>query len=294
MKKAIIFDIKHFAVHDGPGIRTTLFFKGCPLSCLWCHNPESISKNYQLSYLEYKCTNCQRCAFACENGVHVFENGHTLLRENCIYCGKCEKACSAGALTLYGREINVAEAFDELIEDVDFYGETGGVTLSGGECLMQADFCKELLQRLKAEGINTALDTSGFAKREALEKIIPYTDLFLFDIKAFNEDVHIKCTGASNKIIFDNIKYLDSLGKEIEVRIPYIPDCNSQEIEKIGDFLSHLKSVKTVRVLPYHNYAKSKYKALDMPDTSPERLPNGEQIKKAREILASFGLNVLD
>lgn len=289
---AKIFDIKHFAVHDGPGIRTTLFFKGCPLKCLWCHNPESISGKNQLSYLEYKCVGCRRCQEICESGVHVFKDGHVLLRDNCIFCGKCEKVCNAGALTIYGREVSVDEIIDELVEDSDFYGSNGGVTLSGGECLMQADFCAELLKKIKENGIHTAVDTCGFVKRTELEKVIPYTDLFLYDIKAFDSDVHKKCTGVSNEIILENIKYLDSLGKEIEVRIPYVPEKNSDQIEKIAAFLAPLKSVKEVKVLPYHNYAKSKYASLDMPDTSPEALPSNDQIEEAKEILGKYGLKV--
>ncbi len=290
---ARIFDIKHFAVHDGPGIRTTLFLKGCPLKCVWCHNPESISPKFQLSYLEYKCVGCRKCADVCETGVHIFDNGHTLIRENCVFCGKCEKACFAGALTLYGREVSVADVLSELFEDRDFYGSNGGVTLSGGECLMQADFCAELLKRLKDEGIHTAVDTCGFVKKEAIDKIFPYTDLFLYDIKAFDEETHIKCTGQSNKIILQNLEYIDSLGKEIEIRIPFVPEYNSDEIEKIASFLANMKNVNGVKLLPYHNYARSKYASLDMPDTSPEKLPENSEIDKAKQIISSFGLKVL-
>ena len=291
---ARIFDIKHFAVHDGPGIRTTVFFKGCPLRCAWCHNPESISRKLELSYFAYKCVNCTRCSEVCEAGVHVFSNGHhSLQRDKCLNCGNCVSACSRGALTLYGRDVTVDKVFSELIEDRDFYGETGGVTLSGGECLMQSDFCREILEKLKAEGIHTAIDTSGFAPKASLDNVIPYTDLFLYDIKAFSEKRHIECTGESNKIILENLLYLDSLGKQIEVRIPFVPDFNSGEIEKMAEFLAPLKSLSGVRVLPYHNFAKSKYASLSMIDTSPENLPTDAEIKKAEDILSSCGLKVL-
>lgn len=292
--RAEIFDIKHFAIHDGPGIRTTVFFKTCPLKCLWCHNPEGISQKKELSFLSHKCINCQRCGKVCEKGVHLFgEKGHVILRENCIFCGKCAEVCDSGALNLYGKSVTLEEVLNELLEDKDFYADTGGVTLSGGECLMQADFCRELLKALKREGIHTAVDTCGFVKRESLDKIIPYTDLFLYDIKAFSEDVHIKCTGVSNKLILENIEYLDSLGCEIEVRIPYVPDCNKAEIEKIAEFLAHLKSVKGARVLPYHDYAKSKYLSLGISDTSPKAIPSKEEITRAEEILSDYGLAVL-
>ena len=290
---AYIFDIKHFAVHDGPGIRTTLFFKGCPLNCIWCHNPESRSKNYQLAYYEHKCIECRRCASVCENGVHLFENGHILLRESCIHCGKCEKACNSGALILYGKDISIDEAYKELVEDLDFYGETGGVTLSGGECLMQADFSRELLKRLKEEGINTAVDTSGFVTQESIDKVLPYTDLFLFDIKAFKPETHKMCTDATNENIIKNLHYIDSRGAKIEIRIPLVPEYNLQEIAEIGGLLSSLSNLTGVRVLPYHKFASSKYKSLDMTNTMPDVLPSEKDIKKAEEILRSLGLNVL-
>ena len=290
---ANIFDIKHFAVHDGPGIRTTLFFKGCPLRCVWCHNPESISPQKQLAYLSYKCTGCRRCEKVCEQGVHVFENGHTLLCDHCIHCGKCEAVCPAGALTNYGQEITLDKAVEALMEDVDFYGDTGGVTLSGGECLVQADFCAELLKRLKENGINTAVDTCGFVKRGALEKVTPYTDLFLYDVKAFDEDVHIRCTGVSNRVILENLEYLNALGKKIEIRIPYVPDFNDGQIEKITRFLSTMQSIAAVKVLPYHDYAKNKYASLDMPINMPARVPSDEEIRKAKQILGDYGIKAL-
>ena len=163
--KADIFDIKHFAVHDGPGIRTTLFFKGCPLKCRWCHNPESISTKKQLGYLVHKCVDCGKCAVACQWGAHTLsiDGTHEFNREKCIACGECVKACATNALSLYGKEAEIRVVLDELLEDKDFYESSdGGVTLSGGECLVQADFCAELLKMLKENGIHTAVDTCGF------------------------------------------------------------------------------------------------------------------------------------
>ena len=289
----IIFDIKHFAVHDGPGIRTTLFLKGCPLKCVWCHNPEGISGKPQLSWLQHKCVGCRRCEMECTQKVHRFSAGeHRILRDACTACGKCVKGCSVGALTVYGRTISVDEAMAELLEDADFYGEQGGITLSGGEAVRQADFCAEILKRIKAERIHTAVDTCGFVKKEALDKVIPYTDLFLYDIKAFDEAVHVRCTGVPNGQVLENIQYLNALGKQVEVRIPYVPHHNSDQIEKIAVFLAPLKSVNAVKVLPYHNYAKSKYASLDMADTSPESLPTEDAIEAAKETLRAHGLYV--
>ena len=290
-----IFDIKHFAVHDGPGIRTTVFFKGCPLRCVWCHNPESLSKNTQLGYVSQNCTACKRCASVCPTGAHTVENGtHTFIREKCIKCGKCAGVCYGKNLTLYGREATVEEIIAVVLEDEDFYESSGGgITLSGGECLIQADFCEKLLKAAKENGLHTAVDTCGYVPRESLDKVTPYTDLFLYDIKAFDEDVHKKCTGVSNKIILENLIYLDGIGKKIEIRIPFVPNYNSQEIEKRGAFLKELKSLVGVRILPYHNYAITKYESLGMENTLPEKVPTEEEIRAAEKALENLGINVL-
>lgn len=284
--KAKIFDIKRFAVHDGDGIRTTVFFKGCPLKCVWCHNPEGIGFGERLAFYANKCISCGDCVKVCPQNAHSIKNGvHTFDREKCISCGKCESVCLKDALTLYGKETTVDELMPILLADKSFYESSGGgVTLSGGECLSQADFCCELLQRLKAEGINTAVDTCGYVPQGAIDKVIPYTDIFLYDIKAIDEDVHIKCTGHSNKAILENLKYIDSCGKSIEVRIPFVPQFNDNQIEKIAEFLKGLKNINKVRVLPYHNYAGSKYAALDMPNTLPDALPEKLQLEKAEAL----------
>lgn len=257
----IYSDIKRFAVHDGPGIRTTVFLKGCPLKCVWCHNPESISFKPQIAFYENKC----------------------------IGCGECQKEgfktddCLGEARVLYGKEITVEELLTLLLEDREFYENSGGgVTVSGGECLCQPDFCAELLKALKEKGINTAVDTCGFVSREAIDKVLPYTDMFLYDIKAIDEDVHIKCTGQSNRQILENIKYIDSCGKKIEVRIPYVPGFNDNQIDKIAEFLKPLKNITAVKVLAYHNFAGSKYAALGMENTLPEVLPTTEEVELAQ------------
>lgn len=297
MEKANIFQVKHFAVHDGPGIRTTVFFKACPLKCIWCHNPEGLGPQRELSFVEHKCTNCQGCVSVCPNGAHYTdENGvHRFNRELCVSCGACVDACYNSCLTLYGTEASSDELLKELLEDRDFYDSSqGGVTLSGGECLMQADFCRELLKKLKQHGISTAVDTCGFVSRSALDKVIPYTDLFLYDLKAADEEVHIKCTGQSNKLILENLSYLSSLGKPLEIRIPYVPDFNSDQMEKLSDIIAPLASVTGVRVLGYHNFAKSKYSSLGIPCTLPERLPEPEELEKAKEVLKAAGIKVLE
>jgi len=292
--KAKIFEIKRFAVHDGDGIRTTVFFKGCPLRCVWCHNPEGLYSKPQLAYYSHKCTMCGECATACPNGAHLIDDiKHIFNREKCIACGICEKSCYNDALRLYGKEMTVDELLTILLEDKEFYENSGGgVTLSGGECLMHPDFCAELLKALKERGINTAVDTCGFVSKEALDKVMPYTDIFLYDIKAFDEDVHIKCTGQSNKVILENIKYLDDCGKKIEIRIPYVPMFNDNQIPEIAEFLSRLKNITKVRVLPYHNYAGSKYAALNLKNTLPEKQPTNDEIVSAEACVRMHGLTV--
>ncbi len=290
--KAKIFEIKRFAVHDGDGIRTTVFFKGCPLKCVWCHNPESIDFKPQLAMYKNKCTLCGSCVKSCPLDAHtISKTDHKLDREKCIACGMCEEACFNDALKFYGREMSVSELMPILLEDRDFYENSGGgVTLSGGECLMHPEFCEELLKKLNAEGIHTAVDTCGFVSKEALDKVMPYTDIFLYDLKAFDEDIHIKCTGQSNKVILENLKYLDGCGKKIEIRIPYVPGFNNDQIEKMAKYLKGLKNVTKVRVLPYHNYAGSKYAALNIKNTLPEILPTNNEIILVETYVKEQGL----
>ena len=293
---ARIFEIKRFAVHDGDGIRTTVFFKGCPLKCVWCHNPEGIDFKPELAYYENKCINCGECIRVCPNNAHTIEKGvHIFNRKKCTGCGNCEEVCLGNALTLYGEEVTEDELLPKLLEDKEFYeNSNGGVTLSGGECLMQSDFCAELLKKLKENGINTAVDTCGFVPQQAIDKVIPYTDVFLYDMKAYDEDIHIKCTGYSNKLILENIKYIDSCNKAIEVRIPYVPDYNSDQIEKIAVFLKDLNNLTKVRILPYHNYASSKYTSLAKENTLPTQLPTDSEMEDARTILRQYGLKVVE
>ena len=264
---ATIFEIKRFAVHDGDGIRTTVFFKGCPLKCVWCHNPEGISVKPQEAFYSHKCIGCGECK---KEGFSASD-------------------CLGEARIQYGKEITVDELLPLLLEDKDFYETSnGGVTLSGGECLMQTDFCAELLKQLKENGVRTAVDTCGFVPKSSLDKVIQYTDVFLYDLKAYDEDVHVKCTGVSNKLILENLLYLDSIGKSVEIRIPFVPDYNDDQIEKIANFLSKLRNVTKIRVLGYHNYAGSKYSALNMENTLPSRLPTDEELKKATDTVKSI------
>lgn len=292
--KASVFEIKRFAVHDGDGIRTTVFLKGCPLRCVWCHNPEGISRSSELAYYAHKCIGCGECVNVCPVDAHSISDGvHSLDRALCTACGKCAEVCLGDALTLYGKEMTVDELMPRLLEDREFYSNSGGgVTVSGGECLTHADFCRELLSRLKAEGISTAVDTCGFVSREAIDKVLPFTDVFLYDLKAISSETHKKCTLRDNGIILENLRYLASKGATIEIRTPYVPDYNDGEIEAIAAFLRELDRNISIRILPYHNYAASKYESLEIPYDLPERLPTDEEIGAAKEKMSRAGIRL--
>lgn len=291
--EALITDIKKFAVHDGDGIRTTVFFKGCPLKCIWCHNPETISAKKQIAFYEHKCILCGKCVAVCDN--HYIENDkHIFNRDNCKQCKKCVAVCPYEAIEEFGKLVFVDDICNALLEDKDFYiNSGGGVTLSGGECLLQAEACREILIKMKENGINTAVDTCGMVKWESIEKVIDYTDTFLYDIKAIDEAVHKKCTGSGNQLILENLKKIDEKNKQIEIRIPYVPDYNDNQIMKIADFISKLKNVKKVKILAYHNYAGSKYKALNMLNTLPEKIPYDEEIYNFVEEYRKIGINCI-
>ncbi len=288
----MLFDVKRFAVHDGPGVRTTLFLKGCPLRCRWCHNPESLAPQPQLAYYEHKCLHCGECVAACPAQAHALADGkHVFDRSKCRACGACEAACLGSALRLYGRRVTVDEAVQLAVEDRDFFGANGGVTLSGGEPLMQPAFCHELLRRLKQLGIHTAVDTCGQVGWDALERVIPVTDLFLFDFKHANSEEHRKLTGQGNALIVANLRRLSESGAAIEVRVPLIPGCNDtgENLHATGELLGGLR-LERVKVLPYNVMARSKYAALGMADTMPHTEPqDDDSLRQAVAMLRHDG-----
>ena len=291
-------DIKKFAVHDGPGIRTTLFFKGCPLKCKWCHNPESISFERQLSYLPNKCIGCGECVAVCPAAAHeIGDNGHIFIRSSCEGCGKCEEVCLGDALKLYGKEITLDEAYDILMEDKSFYETSGGgVTVSGGEPMMQADFVAALFKKLCENGVHTALDTCGYVKYSEYEKVIPYTKMFLYDLKHIDSKKHEEAVGKPNELILENLLKLDKTGIDIEIRIPFVPGGNTDEetVRGMGEFLSQCKHITRVKVLPYHSLAGSKYESLDMENTLPKvESPSDELLDWAADIISSYGVKAI-
>ncbi|MFA7160901.1 MAG: glycyl-radical enzyme activating protein, partial [Kiritimatiellia bacterium] len=271
--------------------------KGCPLKCIWCHNPESISPAPQLAWLEHKCIACGECVASCPNGVHAIgANGHVIRREKCSACGKCAEACPGGALKLYGKPCTVEDAVRIAAEDRSFFENSGGgVTLSGGEPLAQPGFCVALLAALKKENIHTAVDTCGFAPWSVMAAVLPFTDIFLFDVKHGDSAMHQKLTGRDNKPILDNLRRLSAHNARIEVRIPLVPGCNDAEsdLREIGRALGGLK-IEKAKLLPYHSLARSKYRSLGMADTMPEAgAPSDEKLTAGAKLLRTCGLHAV-
>ena len=296
--QGLITDIKRFAVHDGPGVRTTIFLKGCGLHCVWCHNPETIDLNAELMLYLEQCIGCGACFTVCPTGAHeVTEDGHVLHRELCISCGSCVEACDVGALKLAGNKTTVADLMEVIRQDIPFYQVSrGGVTLSGGEPLVQPKFAKKLLQQCKEEGIHTALDTSGSVRWQVLERVLPYVDLVLYDLKHISPSRHRRYTGASNHLILENMKRLADYGVPVEVRMLIIPTINDScsFINRAAKFLASLNNITAVRLLAYHHLAGSKYRRLDKPDTLPEvASPTEDQLQHIAGWIERYDLKVV-
>lgn len=280
-----IFDIQRFSVHDGPGIRTTVFFKGCPLNCVWCHNPESHKSSPELAYYGNRCVGCGACAKVCPSDCHSFNanGGHVLLREGCILCGKCAEACPYGALEILGRRATVSSVIEEVLRDAAFYKNSGGgMTVSGGEPLMQSEFLIELLKEAKRNGIHTCLETSGFASQEVVREAAKQTDIFLFDIKATDDRSHEELTGVPFEPIKKNLFLLDSLGKKIILRCPLVPAVNtdSAHIERLARIAASLDNLIEVNVMAYHILGSGKYGALGMKNEMEGRPPMSKEEKE--------------
>lgn len=261
---ATIFDIQRGSYVDGPGIRTTVFMKGCNLDCAWCHNPESQNAKPQRMFYKNKCVLCGKCVTVCPSGALTFDNGPVPDPEKCTLCGKCALWCPADAISVCGKTMDTETVFREVRKDKAFYETSGGgVTVSGGECMLYPDFVAELLDKCKKDGIDTAVDTAGNVPFGSLEKVIPFTDIFLYDIKCVTPDVHKKFTGVVNNRILDNYKLLISLGKRVIVRVPMTTECNAndEEFPKIAAFLNEYRPEK-VELLPYHALGENKYRAI--------------------------------
>jgi pyruvate formate lyase activating enzyme len=296
--KGKIFDIKKFAVHDGPGIRSTVFFKGCPLRCLWCHNPEGISPRTEIMVFASRCIrDCRDCLAACpRRALSKGKGGIVLERELCDGCGACASVCPAEALQQAGREVTPGEVVAELEKDRAFYQDSqGGVTFSGGEPLQQPEFLRALLLQCRRHGFHTAVDTSGHAPYAQFEKILPLCDLLLFDLKIMDNDKHKRLTGVANHLILDNLQKLSRASRSLAIRIPLVPGCNDspRDLAQLADFCASLPKRHPVHLLPYHRGYVSKLKRLGLPapleDTRP---PTAPAVQKIKDIFSKRKLTV--
>jgi pyruvate formate lyase activating enzyme len=295
--KGIIFDVRRYAIHDGPGIRTTVFLKGCPLSCLWCHNPESQSPGVETIFIESRCIACGACVEACPEGALVWsETGPAAGPCACALCGACVAVCFAEARRMAGREATVDEVMAEVERDAVFYERSGGgVTFSGGEPLMQIEFLEALLGASRDRGFRTALDTCGYAPWESIERIRRLVDLFLYDIKIVDDAKHRELTGVSNGPILANLRALSRLGHDIRIRFAAIPGINDSdhEVKAIGALSSSLPGLIGIDIIPYNRLGAEKYARLGRPYGLPDSPAlSADRIQAIAEILRSFGLRV--
>lgn len=273
-REAMVLNIQKLSTEDGPGLRTTVFFKGCPLNCSWCQNPESISGKQEIEWLGSRCMGCHICLNSCPSGaLSTADNEIRIHREKCSSCYMCAENCPTLAIELKGKKISLDTLYEEIIKDKAYYdaGSQGGVTLSGGEVLLQADFAESLLRRLKGIGIHTAIDTCGLCSRETLDKVIPYTDLFLFDLKLMDALKHKEYTGVSNEKILSNLVYLSKIlstypTKKLWIRTPIIPDYTDsfKNIKEIAEFIQSQvgQVVERWELCTFNNLCRDKYERL--------------------------------
>ena len=308
--KGKIYDIQGYAVHDGPGIRTTVYTKGCPLRCLWCHSPESQGYEFELGWLALKCIGAELCEDACiractagaitrdgpskRTGTEEWIIKPKIDRSGCTGCLKCAEACVTKALYISGWDTDVDTVHARLMKDAVFFEDGGGVTISGGEAMDQFDFTLNLCKKLKDSGIHICLDTTGFAPTERFAEILPWVDLFLYDLKHMDSYHHEKLTGVPNELILANARYLASHGSALQVRFPVIPKLNDspENIAATADFCAELgEAVKLVQLLPYHQAGRMKYERLGRPYRLKNVVPPPEEfMEKALEVFKAKGL----
>lgn len=295
-----IFDIQRFCVHDGPGIRTTVFLKGCPMGCVWCHNPEGVRPGPHLSFSPEKCIGCGACFRLCPRGAHTDDKGrHVIDREKCAVCGSCTAECYAGALEIIGREATLDEVIAEVAADWPFYETSGGgMTLSGGEPLYQLDFAVVLLARARKQGIHCCVETCGHVPYEAFERVMPEVDLFLYDVKEMDDARHRAATGVSNELILSNLRRLHDAGARVRVRVPLVGGYNDTDdnLDAFIELVASLPRIEGVEVLPYHGLGLSKAQRMDIAvGVEPAaHAPGKETLARWTTRLAGAGINVID
>jgi pyruvate formate lyase activating enzyme len=292
-----VFDIQRMSIHDGPGIRTTVFLKGCPLECWWCHNPEGLHRDKEVSYRMDRCIVCGECVDACPHGA-LSKDESRIRRDpqRCALCGTCLDSCATGARDIVGQEFSVSDMMTQIARDRIFFDTSGGgVTFSGGEPLFQINFLSSLLRECRNQSIHTAVETSGYATPASFERITETTDLFLFDLKLMDDERHQHFTGVSNRIILDNLRWLAGQQHKVIVRIPVIGGVNDDQwnIDAIAAFVSGLSGIRQIHLLPFHSAASGKYQSLGMDyrmdiaaHTEPERM------QRIVETLTAHGLSV--
>jgi len=292
-----IFEIQRFSIHDGPGIRTTVFMKGCPLRCLWCHNPESTIPDSFLSFISKKCIHCGYCVNACPQEAHRFNGDeHLLDRDKCIVCGKCTRECYAGALEVVGRDACVEDVMEIILRDRPFYDNSGGgITLSGGEPTSQIDFCDALLTASKKEQLNTCVETCGSTPYTRLKRIAPLVDLFLYDIKETDSRRHKKYTGVGNELILDNLRRLHDSGAHVLLRCPIIPGLNDRDdhFEALARISSSLPRLQGIEIMPYHLLGSDKRERFGLAPGKIYDVPKKETVANWCRRLAEAGVCVV-
>ncbi|MDR0852130.1 MAG: glycyl-radical enzyme activating protein [Clostridiales Family XIII bacterium] len=291
-----VFNIQRYSIDDGPGIRTTVFMKGCPLRCLWCSNPESQNAKPELTYRYTSCVKCGACVDACPNkALTLGAGGIQVDRERCACCGDCVKTCTAEALQISGKEMTIEEVFKTIKRD-DVYYETsdGGVTASGGEILGQADFVAALFKKCHEAGYHTNADTSGYGSEEGLLKILEHSDLVYFDLKHMDPEKHQEAIGISNDVILKNLSIAAKSGVRVVIRFPLIPDYNdtAENLTAMAQFITDLNPEMTIHILPYHRYGESKYAMIGKTYPLSELRENSpEDLERVKNMFESFGLN---
>ena len=289
-----VFNIQRYSIDDGPGVRTTVFVKGCPLRCRWCSNPESQSFKPQWSYRYTSCKQCGKCIAVCPEGaLSMGPDGLIHDEAKCTLCGKCVKKCLHEALSISGKVMTAQEAYNVVKRDKDYYDKDGGCTCSGGEILSQPDFVAAVFRLCHENGIHTCADTSGYGSREALEKIMEHADLFYYDLKHLDGALHEEFTGVKNDLILDNLRFLAEHEKEIVIRVPLIPGVNASEehLTLLANAVREITPDSLVNLLPYHEYGKNKYRMIGMDYPMPETAAMTQEEKDAaRRFIESFGL----